>query len=58
MNQKNIDIIQVLSINGLGWSTYLTDIESVFKICSIAIVSGYTAWKWYSDYKKKQKEDE
>ena len=54
---ENPDVITIISIHIGAASVSLLDIEIGFKIFSLALASGYTIWRWYTQYKKDKHED-
>jgi len=52
---SDLDVIQILSVNLGAIGITLLDIEVGIKIiCGIA-ATGYTCWKWHSEYKNSKK---
>ncbi len=49
---QQVDAIKVVAINLLAFGITLTDVEQVLKIVALVISIGYGAYKWISDFKK------
>ncbi len=45
------DIGQVLSAHAMAIIISFTNVAEWLKIISLLLAIGYTAWKWYTDYK-------
>lgn len=52
---KMLDYIDVPAIYGIVFAITFTDIETALKVLSFIIATGYTCWKWITEYKKKRR---
>jgi hypothetical protein len=51
---KIADYIDVPLIHILAVGLTFTDIENYLKLISLILATGYTSWKWRSEYKSKK----
>lgn len=50
------DVGSVLMAHALAITITFTNVVEWLKIVSLLLAIGYTAWKWYYEYKKSKKE--
>ena len=49
------DIIKVLLVHFGAVGLSFTQAEAVLKIIGLVLSAGYISWKWYTEYKEKNK---
>ena len=52
---EHIGLLKALCLNAIIGLLTLTNIEMMLKYILLALSIGYTAWKWFEDYKKSKK---
>lgn len=53
---SKFESFSVFALTGTATGVSLADVEMVLKCLSWAVAIGYAVWKWYSDWRKEQKE--
>lgn len=49
------DVITVIAVHVSAIGITLLNVEMGLKIISLLVAIGYTAWRWFSEYKKRNK---